>query len=390
MIAEADQVVHFERDFGRLPSCAARAPGRVNLIGEHTDYNQGLVLPCAIDRSTLSLAAPRDDFTVRVHAWDLDEWVEFSARSPVSRGGWSDYIVAIYSALTERGVDLPGMDLAVTSTLPMGSGLSSSAALSVSMVAVLDAVMGLGFRARLWAELAHRAESHFVGVGCGVLDPLASALGRRGHVLRIDCSDQTVEPIEIRGAAWKILIFHSGVTRRLAESFYSERVRECRSAFEAARRAGIAGPESTSLSSLSSEVVPELESVLNPSEFRRARHVITENERVDAFCRALREGRDEALGPLLASGQASLRDDFDVSIPELDALCELADPCPGVLGSRLTGAGGGGCTLHLVHPDRLEEVRDEVTSGFESRFGRPPTSWAVSPADGARAERISD
>lgn len=388
MIVSAEQGIRFERNFGGPPDFASRAPGRVNLIGEHTDYNQGLVLPCAIDRSTVSLAALRDDFTVRVHAWDLNERVEFSAKRPVLRGGWSDYVVAVYSALSERGIDLPGLDLALTSTLPMGSGLSSSAALGVSTVAVLDAAMDLGFSSREWAEVAHRAESHFVGVGCGILDPVASALGQRGHVLRIDCADKTVQPIEIRGAPWKLLIFHSGVTRRLAEGFYSDRVRECESALAAARRAGIAGPETSSLSELSLERLPELERVLEPVEFKRARHVMAENQRVDAVCKALREGRDDQLGSLLASGQASLRDDYEVSIPELDTLCTLANGCTGVLGSRLTGAGGGGCTLHLVRPDRLEDVREEVATGFEARFGQRPLNWAVSPADGARAERL--
>lgn len=369
-----------------MPAAVARAPGRVNLIGEHTDYNRGLVLPCAIDRSTWSLASCREDDRVRVHAWDLDQEFEISTCESGPRGGCLDYVAGVLSALSERDVSIPGFDLAICSSVPLGSGLSSSAALCVSLVGALDRLLDLGFSSRVWAELAHRAESHYVGVGCGVLDPLASALGERGAALRIDCRDASVEPIAIEGEAWRILVFHSGVTRRLLDGSYAERVRECENAFEAAQVAGIAASGATSLSDLGLQMLPELAKSLPAKEFKRARHVITENHRVEVFCQALSQGDHQALGSLLTEGQASLREDYEVSIPELDALCELADQCEGVLGSRLTGAGGGGCTLHLVLPDRLDEVKDQVAARFEARFGYRPEHWVVMPAEGARAE----
>jgi galactokinase len=386
LIANREDLERFRKEFGRMPTAVARAPGRVNLIGEHTDYNQGLVLPCAIDRATWSLVSSRGDDRIRVHAWDLDQEFEISTRGSEPRGGCSDYIAGVLSALSERDVSIPGFDLAITSSVPLGSGLSSSAALCVSLVAALDRLLDLGFSSRVWAELAHRAESHYVGVGCGVLDPLASALGEKGAALRIDCRDASVEPIAIEGEAWRILVFHSGVTRRLLDGSYAQRVSECEKAFEAARVAGIAASGATCLSDLGVQTLPELAQMLPVTEFRRARHVITENHRVEAFCRALSRGDHRALGSLLIEGQASLREDYEVSIPELDALCELADQCEGVLGSRLTGAGGGGCTLHLVLPDRLDGVKDQVATGFEERFGYRPENWVVMPAEGARAE----
>ena len=389
MIATREQLEHFHQDFGRRPTAVALAPGRVNLIGEHTDYNQGLVLPCAIDRVTTSLVALRDDDRVRIHAWDLDERFEVSVRGQTSASGCSEYVLGVVAALSESGVDVPGFDLAITSSVPMGSGLSSSAALCVSMVAALGEALGMGLSNRNWAELAHRAESHHVGVGCGVLDPLASALGQRGAALRIDCRDSRVEPIEIKGEAWSILIFHSGVTRRLLDGSYSQRVAECEKALELALRAGIADPEATSLSDLDVDAISHLSAALPDKEFRRARHVLTENQRVEAFCAALGQGNDATLGELLIQGQTSLRDDYEVSIPELDVLCGLANGCAGVLGSRLTGAGGGGCTLHLVEPDSLARVQEEVASGFEQRFGHRPRSWVVLPAEGARSEHLS-
>ena len=389
MIASKEQQARFNQEFGQRPVSVARAPGRVNLIGEHTDYNQGLVLPCAIDRSATSLVSLREDGRVRIHAWDLGERFDLSLRNLDSGGGCSAYVSGVVAALSESGVDVPGFDLAVTSSVPIGSGLSSSAALSVSVVAALGEALGLELSNRNWAELAHRAESHFVGVGCGVLDPLASALGQKGTALRIDCRDSEVEPIKIEGDAWSILIFHSGVTRRLLDGSYSQRVAECGRAVELARRASLADPEATCLSDLDVEAIAELAAVLPDKEFRRARHVLTENQRVEAFCSALRQGDDATLGELLIQGQASLRDDYEVSIPELDCLCELANGCEGVFGSRLTGAGGGGCTLHLVEPGSLARVQEAVASGFERRFGDRPESWVVLPADGARSERLS-
>ena len=372
-----------------MPTAVARAPGRVNLIGEHTDYNQGLVLPCAIDRSTWSLMAARDDDRIRIHAWDLDQEFEISTRDSEPSGGCSDYVAGVRSAFLERDIEVPGLDLAITSSVPLGSGLSSSAALCVSLVAALDRLLGLGLSSRAWAELAHRAESHFAGVGCGVLDSLASALGKEGAALRIDCRDSTVEPIVIGGEAWRILVFHSGVTRRLLDGVYAERVAECSKAFEAAQVAGIAESDARHLSDLAVEMLPALAQSLPTKEFMRARHVITENHRVEVFCQALSQGDHGRLGSLLIEGQTSLREDYEVSIPELDALCDLANQCEGVLGSRLTGAGGGGCTLHLVLPDRLSEIKDQVSTGFESRFGYRPENWVVMPSEGARAELCS-
>ncbi|MAI80306.1 MAG: galactokinase [Deltaproteobacteria bacterium] len=389
MMVTGEEATRFKEEFSRSPFWAARAPGRVNLIGEHTDYNQGLVLPCAIDRSTLSLVTLREDEEIHAGAWDLAEDRIFSIHDHEMKGEWTDYVKGVVLALAERGLKGPGFDLAVTSSVPVGAGLSSSAALSVSLVAALNGALGFELSNRSCAEIAHRAESHFVGIGCGPLDPLASALGLKGSALRIDCRDSKVEPISIEGEAFQILIFHSGVTRHLAQSFYLERVAECGRALKGAQDSGLLSPERTALSDLALGDLPQLALVLPSLEFKRARHVISENARVEAFCTALRSGDQAALGPLLAQGQASLRDDYEVSIPELDWLCEFTDRLPGVLGSRLTGAGGGGCTLHLVLPASLEEVRSQVAEGFLNRFGRSPESWSVLPADGVRAERVS-
>jgi len=380
----------FRREYGRGAEWAALAPGRVNLIGEHTDYNGGLALPCAIDREALVLVAPRDDSRVRVGAWDLSESADFESGGSERQGDWSDYVRGVFFALAERGIDVPGFDLGIVSRVPMNSGLSSSAALGVAVAAGVTRGLDPGMGPRDWAHLAHRSESEFVGVSCGLLDHFASALGRQGHALRMDCRSEQVEAIPIRGEPFAILLVHSGVERRLADGAYGARVDECRRALEAAIGAGLAPASSQVLSDLAGADRAALQAALEPLLFRRLRHVLSENERVQSFCQALLEGDLPRLGSLLAEGQASLAEDYAVSTPEIDWLCEFGTSCDGVLGSRLTGAGLGGFTLHLVVPDLLETAREQIARGFEARFGRRPQSLRVQPSRGARVEPLGD
>ena len=373
----------FARRFGRGAELAVRAPGRVNLIGEHTDYNEGWVLPCAIDRDTVVLAARRADARLRIHSRERDETREVEPGRLARRGDWVDYLQGVVFVLRERGHAVGGLDLLVASEVPLGSGLSSSAALCVALVTALGAAQGLALGPEERARLAHRAENEFVGVACGIMDPFASALGRRDHALRLDCrsGEATAVPLPAASLAW--LVAHSGTERRLAQGGYGDRVGECRRAFEAAVAAGITPPGARALRDLTPADLPGLERRLDSLLFRRARHVIGENERVLAFCRRLSAGQIESAGGLLRESMRSLRDDFEVSTPELDALCEVADALPGVYGSRLTGAGFGGCTLHAVAPAAAGEVAERLALGFQRRCGRRPPVLRVRAADGA-------
>ena len=377
--------IDFAARFGRRPTAAARAPGRVNLIGEHTDYNQGLVLPCAIDRDTWVAVAPRDDGRFRLVSRERDGVHTFDARELHRRNDWADYARGVVAALGEVGHALPGADVALTSAVPLGSGLSSSAALCVALVTAFDAAFSLGLSARERAQQAHRAESHYVGIACGVMDPMASALGEEGAALRIDCRTLQVERAALPGDRLGLLVAHSGVSRSLADGRYAELRGECESALTRARAIGIVGADAVALRDLDDEALPRLERMLPERLFRRARHVIRENARVDASVRALRGGDWAGVGELLKQGMASLREDFEVSIPELDALCALGDALPGVFGSRLTGAGFGGCTLHLVAAESADEVAHALSDGFERRFGRRPPIAAVRAGPGATA-----
>jgi galactokinase len=387
-LAQDEAIRIFRERFGRSPAAAARAPGRVNLIGEHTDYNEGLVLPCAIDRATQVCAARRGDGRVRVFSREAGETREFAVAEPPRVQGWTDYVAGVIWALAEAGCPIAGADLAISSDVPAGSGLSSSAALGVGVATALDALFGLGLDPEARARVAHRSESAFVGVGCGVMDQYASALGRPGCALRIDCRSLETMPVPIAGEL-ALLVAHSGVHRELARGGYGDRREECREALEAARRAGVAPPAARALRDLEEHHLPALAQRLPEVLFRRARHVIRENARVDAVCEALRSGDLARAGMLLRAGQASLRDDFEVSIPELDALCEIADALPGVYGSRLTGAGFGGCTLHLVAAVESRAAAEALALGFERRFGRRPPVLAVTPSEGASARALA-
>ncbi len=373
----------FEDRHGRAPVARGRAPGRVNLIGEHTDYTGGLALPFAIDPRTEVLATPRDDDLVRVHSAEMGS-AERDLGGVPRQESWSDYVVAPFLALRERGLRVRGADLLVASDVPRESGLSSSAALGVAVTAAVDRAFGLGLDRRAWAEVAHRGENFFVGVGCGVMDQFASALGEPGHLLRIDCRDRSTRTVALQGDA-VVLVAQSGVERKLAGGAYRERVDACAAALAGVQRTGHGA---TSLRDVAPSELAGLEAELDPIAFRRLRHVVTENARVDAACEALAAGDLERVGDLLREGMASLRDDYQVSTPELDALCELGDAADGCFGSRLTGAGFGGCTLHLVRPEAADAVSAALAQGFARAFGREPPRVVVRASDGASAESL--
>ena len=398
----------FEREFVRSPEILVRAPGRVNLIGEHTDYTQGLVLPCAIDREIWVAVAARSDSRVRAHAVDFrgdasadsGQTLEFMMDGVHPSGGFDDYVCGVIAALLEADVQIAGCDIAIASDLPMGAGLSSSAALCVALCHGMLATQGLTPDARDVARLAHRAESHFVGVQCGILDQFAVALGSRDHALRIDCRSQESEPVPFPGREISILISDSGVERKLAAGSgeqdagtgYRERVAQCTAALAAVVEMSDEFAHAQSLRDVEADWLPSLEPEMDPVVFRRLRHVVRENERVDACVAALSRaaGPDlEAVGDILNAGHASLRDDYEVSILELDVLCEEANRVDGVYGSRMTGAGFGGSALHLVRSDAVVPAREEIGARFRARFGRTPTMLIVKASDGATVESPS-
>lgn len=382
----------FQERFGRAPEAVAEAPGRVNLIGEHLDYNDGLVLPAAVDRNVLVAFAVRPDADVRLYSLDFDEESRFSLEGAIRRDEdalWSNYLRGVFWALGEEEHSGPGLDLAVTGNVPVGAGLASSAALEVAALGALRAAWGLDIDDTRLALLGQRAENAFVGVQCGIMDQLAAALGVADHALLIDCRTLEHEqaPLRLAERGLAIVVVDSGVPRRLEESAYNRRREECA---EALRRLREAMPERppAALRDVSAADLEEHGGCLPPPLRRRVRHVVSEMERVGASVAALGEGDLGTFGRLMDASHASLRDDFEVSCPELDRLAELAQGLPGVLGARLTGAGFGGCTVNLVQDGVVGAFAEEVAGRYAKETGLPARMHLCCAADGLRLRRL--
>ncbi|HUF83182.1 MAG TPA: galactokinase [Acidimicrobiia bacterium] len=343
-----------------------RAPGRVNLIGDHTDYNDGLVLPLAIDRDCMVASHPRPGARVAVHSLDFGERVDVAVDGSDDIGAvepvWGRFVVATLRALAEHGTPAEAMEMAVASTVPIGSGLSSSAAFTV--VLALAAADGQVTDRRELARMCQRAEHLATGVPSGLMDQLASLFGQAGHLLLVDCHSLAIEPVPVPpGLA--VLVVHSGVSRALAASGYAERRAACEAI---AARLGVpalrdARPE---------QVVDE----------PRARHVVSENQRVIDTAAALRAGDVNAMGPLLLASHASLRDDFEVSTPELDLLVDLLVE-GGAVGARLTGAGFGGCVVALVQRNHADDLAAKTVHRYRDATGLGSSAFVVRAVDGA-------
>lgn len=373
----------FQRTFGHDPVLVSEAPGRVNLIGEHTDYNLGYVLPVAIDRTVAAASAPGDDGRVRVYSADFGECDEFSlARIERTQGAsWRNYVRGVAWALARAGHSARGVELAIAGDVPRGAGLSSSAALEVAVAGALAAVSELVIRPRDLALIAREAENGFVGVQSGIMDQFASALGLAGHALLIDCRSLDVDavPLEEAGGV-AIVVVDSKAPRRLEETAYNQRREECKGA---ARLLGV-----TSLREADDRLLEASAAKMPAHLYQRARHVVAENGRVLAAVQALRAGELETLGRLMDESHASLRDDFEVSTPELDLLAELARNVHGTLGARLTGAGFGGSIVSLVRRGAAEDFRSQVLGGYRRETGLVAEMYICRAAGGMKVTHV--
>jgi galactokinase len=342
------------------------APGRINLIGEHTDYNHGFVMPVALALGCSVEHRPSVDglFTVRSTERD-DHYSIDPARlhEEKPRGEWTDYIVGVARQLA----GLPPMELEIRSTVPAGAGLSSSAALEVSIARALLRASGQQMDDRELALLCQRAENDFVGMPCGIMDQFASVFGRDGSAILLDCRDLSYEYVPLP-QDYAIVAVNSMVKHELGQSAYGERVKECA---EACRQLGI-----TSLRDANTAMLAKLSGVT----LQRARHVVSENDRVQQFAAACREEKWSALGALMYASHASLRDDYAVSCAELDYLVERAAAAPGILGARMTGGGFGGCTVNLVANDQVDAFSAAMKRDYAARFGIEPQVIVNSPA----------
>jgi len=370
----------FSERFGGSPRIF-RAPGRVNLIGEHTDYNDGFALPSAIDLYTGVAIAPRDEATLRVYSANLNESAEIdlNVRNPQARHHWPDYIHGVALMLQNAGVPLRGADVVILSDVPSGSGLSSSAALEVSVATALLANADRTLSKLEIATLCQRAENEFVGARVGIMDQFAACFGRAGHALLLDCRALTGTPVPLPSRL-SLVICNTMVNHEHSGGEYNARRAQCEEGVQLLKRWH---PQISALRDVSLTQLLQHQSDLPLLIFRRCKHVVSEDERVFDFVEVMRRDDFAAAGKLMAESHASLRDDFEVSCPELDVMVELAQKTEGVIGARMTGGGFGGCTINLVAHKHVESFRSAVEASYKSATGITPEVLVCSAGAGA-------
>jgi galactokinase len=367
----------FQEQFGSGPTVVVSAPGRVNLIGEHTDYNGGPVLPLAIERRTVVAAGHGEGWSA-VSA--IDGTVHLIEPDAPSSDSWTAYLTGVIRVLRKHGVTLRGARLAIASNLPVGMGLSSSAALSVAMTRALVGLAGNKMAGELIAEVAYLAEHDEVGMQCGRMDQTVIALARPGSALLFETGNGSMTHVPFPGRVW---VFETGVSHRLVGGDFNKRRRECEIALRLVRDYGSLV---TVLAAITPEDLPEIERMMPPPWKLRLRHVVTEVARTHSAAKALAAHDLATLGRLLVEGHESLRQDFQSSCAEADFLVEAAVQ-HGAWGARLTGAGWGGAVIALIPEEREARITAEVSEAFREAYGRAPTIWATKAAAGVRSEK---
>jgi galactokinase len=384
MIDQTHLHEHFACVFGAPPDVLVRSPGRVNLIGEHTDYNDGWVFPAALNLGTVIAVRRRTDGVLRTIAPRMNGEDEAHVDDLRPRDGpeWTRFVRGVAALLHETGCPSAGADLLIDGDLPLGSGLSSSASLELGVAVALMTLAGCPIERTALARLGQRVENEIVGVQSGIMDQLAVACGVAGHALLIDCRTFVSEPVPLPPEI-RMLVLDSAVPRTLAGSAYNQRRAECESGLHKLQRVH---PDLTALRDVSADVLAAEGWRLDSVELRRARHVVTENERVQNSVAALRAGDVARFGQLMIESHASLRDDYAVSGSELDMLVAAALETPGVLGARLTGAGFGGCAVALVRTAQAETAAERIAAQYQQASGRTGTVYICAPSDGVAVE----
>jgi galactokinase len=378
-----DTAQQFNETFGRPARWIAAAPGRVNVIGEHIDYNDGFVLPMAIDRYTVIAAAPKADQTKRIQfrstagngaiSLDLSQPVK-----PAAKGMWSNYPVGVIAGFLARGVNPGGFDALIHSTVPLGGGLSSSAALEVATATLLEAITGQKLEPVDKALLCQKAEHEYAGMPCGIMDQFISVMAKENNLLLLDCRSRRAELVPMTDASMGFLIVNTNVKHELTGGEYAKRRAQCE---QGAKILGL-----TSLRDATADVLERTHGKMEEVVFRRVRHVISEIERTIHAAEGVRASNWPTVGQLMYASHSSLRDDYEVSCVELDAVVEIAEsigPKGGVSGCRMTGGGFGGCAVALVRTDAVTAVSERIASEYERRTGIKPTLFVSRPAGGA-------
>ncbi|HVU27068.1 MAG TPA: galactokinase [Verrucomicrobiae bacterium] len=370
----------FQKHYGRAPRWIVAAPGRVNVIGEHTDYNDGFVLPMAIERYTVMAADSAAGEKISIYDAHFKETATIDISSTVTKGApkWSNYIRGVIWGVQNRGQKIPALDVAFMSTVPLGGGLSSSAALEVSTGTLIEAATGKTIDPVEKALIAQKAENDFAGVPCGIMDQFISALGREGNLLLLDCRSRQTKLVPMNDPAVSLLVINTNVKHELSGGEYAERRAQCE---EAAHLLGV-----KSLRDATADILEREKNKLSEIVFRRARHVIGEIERTLHAAEGIENSNWPTVGQFMYASHASLRDDYEVSCKELDAVVEIAEDIGiggGVYGCRMTGGGFGGCCVALVKTDSIESITKRICAEYKTKTGIEATIFSSRPAAGA-------
>jgi len=367
----------FEANFGQSPQLIISAPGRVNLIGEHTDYNDGFVLPCAIDHETIVAISPTQSEQVEVIACDYDQQDEFGINSAFEHqtDEWKNHVRGVAASFKARGLNIAGTRIAIGGNIPQGAGLSSSASVSVALGKAIATVNGFDdIDETQLALIAQQSENDFVGCACGIMDQLASARAVTGHAMLLDCRSLDFEPIAIPQEL-SLLIIHSGIKRGLVDSAYNERREQCENA---AQHYGV-----KALRDLDEQRLMDGKGDLDEVSYRRARHVVTENKRVLNTVEALKTKDFQAISNLMSASHQSMRDDFEITLPAIDQLVELVTGIVGISGGvRMTGGGFGGCIVALLPHGKVETVKSAVAANYTAPDGTQAVTFQCKAASG--------
>ena len=374
----SQKVLNFFKDhFGHAPDYLVRAPGRVNLIGEHTDYNDGFVLPIALNRATWIALSPHDSQEVHLKSLDFDESVTVPLHQKLNQDrGWQEYLKGVVNIMSREKMMLKGWHGVVAGDVPIGAGLSSSASLELALAKAFAVAGDWKWEPQKMARLCQKAENEWVGMNCGIMDQTISALGQKGHALFLDCRSLETKQVALPDSL-DVAVMDTGTRHKLVDSAYNERRSQCEEA--------AAFFEVVALRDLSLEKLLASEKELDPLVFRRARHVVCENDRVLNFINALEGGMHEKAGQLMNESHASLRNDFEVSSEALDLITNCARQTPGCYGARMTGGGFGGCGVALVDSSKSKEFSEAMETGYKASGGKNGMIYICSASEGAEA-----
>jgi len=371
----------FQQIFDNEADLCVQSPGRINIIGEHTDYNNGFVLPAAIDKKVMVAIRKREDDLIVLYAEAFAEKKEVKIPEMKPQGDWADYMLGVVAQLIKKDYVVGGFEILLTGDIPIGAGLSSSAAVECATIFALNELFHFGLEKMEMVQMAQMAEHEYAGVKCGIMDQFASMFGKKDHLIKLDCRSLEYEYIPFQNQDFVLVLFNSNVKHALVDSEYNIRRNQCNEGVEMIRKYH---PQINSLRDADTEMV---EKYIRPQDeliYRRCHYVVSENIRLLQLCEALNHNNLDNCGKLMHETHLGLSEDYEVSCPELDLLVKIAMEQPGVIGARLVGGGFGGCTINLVRKENLESVIYEVENGYKLSSGKEATTYIVNVEDGTK------